>query len=147
MLPFMRAEDVENQSAQADYSPEGLDLSLIRWCASLTPAERLDFLEDRISDILKNSCPECRRVNSQPASLRLKKVDLSSYWSADLPPTGHRASQPADPLWSSRSACDRRRRAYLRGLASALPADADHRLRSDPRPESGFHHCVKGASS
>jgi hypothetical protein len=36
-----------------DYSPDGVDLSLIRWFVSLTPAERLAFLEDRIADILR----------------------------------------------------------------------------------------------
>ncbi len=35
-----------------DYSEDGVDLSLIRWMLSLTPAERIDFLEDRIADIL-----------------------------------------------------------------------------------------------
>jgi hypothetical protein len=35
-----------------DYSPEGVDLTLIRWFLSLTPAERLEYLEDRINDIL-----------------------------------------------------------------------------------------------
>jgi hypothetical protein len=35
-----------------DYSDDGVDLTLIRWTLSLTPAERLAFLEDRIADIL-----------------------------------------------------------------------------------------------
>jgi hypothetical protein len=35
-----------------DYSPDGVDLTLIRWMLSLTPAERLEYLEDRINDIL-----------------------------------------------------------------------------------------------
>jgi hypothetical protein len=35
-----------------DYSEDGVDLSLIRWMLSLTPRERLEFLEDRINDIL-----------------------------------------------------------------------------------------------
>ena len=35
-----------------DYSEDGVDLSLIRWMLSLTPAERLKFLEERIADIL-----------------------------------------------------------------------------------------------
>jgi hypothetical protein len=35
-----------------DYSEDGVDLSLIRWTLSLTPAERLEFLNDRIADIL-----------------------------------------------------------------------------------------------
>jgi hypothetical protein len=35
-----------------DYSEDGVDLSVIRWSLSLTPAERLRFLEDRIADVL-----------------------------------------------------------------------------------------------
>jgi hypothetical protein len=35
-----------------DYSPDGVDLTLIRWMLSLTPAERLEFLEQRVNDII-----------------------------------------------------------------------------------------------
>jgi hypothetical protein len=35
-----------------DYSSDGVDLSLIRWMLSLTPAERLRFLDERIDEIL-----------------------------------------------------------------------------------------------
>ena len=35
-----------------DYSDDGVDLSLIRWMLSLTPAERLQFLEERINEII-----------------------------------------------------------------------------------------------
>jgi hypothetical protein len=35
-----------------EYSEDGVDLSLIRWMLSLTPAERLAFLQRRINDIL-----------------------------------------------------------------------------------------------
>jgi hypothetical protein len=31
---------------------DGVDISLIRWTLSLTPLERLQFLEDRIRDVL-----------------------------------------------------------------------------------------------
>ena len=34
-----------------DYSEDGVDLTLIRWMLTLTPAERLEFLDDRINDI------------------------------------------------------------------------------------------------
>ena len=44
--------DTESRAPEPDYSPEGVDLTLIRWFLSLTPVERLRFLEDRISDIL-----------------------------------------------------------------------------------------------
>lgn len=36
---------------QPDYSEDGVDLSLIRWMLSLTPAERLQFLEERLEEI------------------------------------------------------------------------------------------------
>jgi hypothetical protein len=35
-----------------DYSPDGVDLTLIRWMLSLTPAERLEFLEVRVNEII-----------------------------------------------------------------------------------------------
>jgi hypothetical protein len=35
-----------------DYSEDGVDLTLIRWMLSLSPLERLQFLDDRIADIL-----------------------------------------------------------------------------------------------
>ena len=34
-----------------DYSSDGVDLTLIRWMLSLTPAERLTSLEQRIEDL------------------------------------------------------------------------------------------------
>jgi len=37
---------------EPEYSEDGVDLSLIRWMLSLTPRERLEFLEERINDIL-----------------------------------------------------------------------------------------------
>ena len=35
-----------------EYDENGVDLSLIRWMLSLTPAERLQFVEERSSSIL-----------------------------------------------------------------------------------------------
>jgi len=35
----------------SDYSEVGVDLTLIRWMLSLTPAERLQFLQERIEDL------------------------------------------------------------------------------------------------
>ena len=51
----MADEDREQEESAPlpDYSSDGVDLSLIRWSLSLSPAERLAFLEDRIADILK----------------------------------------------------------------------------------------------
>jgi hypothetical protein len=35
-----------------DYSPDGVDLTLIRWFLSFTPAERMQYLQERITSIL-----------------------------------------------------------------------------------------------
>ncbi|MGI8990432.1 MAG: hypothetical protein ACR2I2_12755 [Bryobacteraceae bacterium] len=35
-----------------DYSDDGVDLTVIRWMMSLTPLDRLQFLQERINDIL-----------------------------------------------------------------------------------------------
>ena len=43
--------DAPEPGVQPDYSTDGVDLSLIRWMLSLTPLERLEFLEERIEDI------------------------------------------------------------------------------------------------
>jgi len=42
----------DNQGPLTDYSSDGVDLTLIRWMLSLTPAERLEFLEQHVNDIL-----------------------------------------------------------------------------------------------
>ena len=43
---------IDDLTDLTDYSPDGVDLTLIRWMLSLTPAERLAYLEDRINDII-----------------------------------------------------------------------------------------------
>lgn len=40
-----------DSAPEPEYSEDGVDLSLIRWTLSLTPAERLEFLDERIRDI------------------------------------------------------------------------------------------------
>ena len=35
-----------------EHSDDGVDLTLIRWMLSLTPAERLEFLEQRVNEII-----------------------------------------------------------------------------------------------
>lgn len=44
-------EDNSTRAPLPDYSDDGVDLSLIRWMLSLTPAQRLEFLEERIEEI------------------------------------------------------------------------------------------------
>jgi hypothetical protein len=46
---IMAADDL---ASLIDYSPDGVDLTLIRWMLSLTPAERLEYLEQRVNDII-----------------------------------------------------------------------------------------------
>ena len=43
---------------EQEYSDDGVDLTLIRWMLSLTPEQRLDFLEDQINCVL-----EIRKLN------------------------------------------------------------------------------------
>lgn len=45
---------------QREYSEDGVDLTLIRWMLSLTPAERLEFLEQQINAVL-----EIRELNGR----------------------------------------------------------------------------------
>jgi len=41
-----------NESGERCYSEDGVDLTMIRWMLSLTPAERLEVLESAVSSIL-----------------------------------------------------------------------------------------------
>lgn len=43
---------VDSDAPLPEYSDDGVDLTLIRWMLSLTPLERLQFLEERINEIL-----------------------------------------------------------------------------------------------
>ncbi len=43
---------IENQIPPTDYSPDGVVLTLIRWMLSLTPAQRLEFLEQHVNEII-----------------------------------------------------------------------------------------------
>jgi hypothetical protein len=40
-----------NRAAVPEYGDDGVDITLIRWMLSLTPIERLQFLQERIDDI------------------------------------------------------------------------------------------------
>jgi len=37
---------------ESEYSEDGVDLTLIRWMLSLTPAERLEVLENFANDVI-----------------------------------------------------------------------------------------------
>jgi hypothetical protein len=50
----------DDQSPPIDYSDDGVDLTLIRWMLSLSPAERLQLLQRHINGIL-----EIRRLNAR----------------------------------------------------------------------------------
>ncbi|MGB7760185.1 MAG: hypothetical protein WBL61_10160 [Bryobacteraceae bacterium] len=47
-----RGMERDQPAPAPEYSEDGVDLSLIRWMLSLTPRERLQFLEERMNDIL-----------------------------------------------------------------------------------------------
>jgi hypothetical protein len=42
----------DDQTQLTDYSEDGVDLTLIRWMLSLTPAERLEVLQRHLNRIL-----------------------------------------------------------------------------------------------
>ena len=42
----------DQKAPSPDYSEDGVDLSLIRWMLSLTPGERLQFVQDQGNGIL-----------------------------------------------------------------------------------------------
>jgi hypothetical protein len=42
----------DEEEKLTDYSEDGVDLTLIRWMLSLTPAERLDVLQGHVDDIV-----------------------------------------------------------------------------------------------
>ena len=42
----------DNASNCVDYSEDGVDLTLIRWMLSLTPAERLQVLQQYVDSVL-----------------------------------------------------------------------------------------------
>jgi len=52
--------DEQSSSEQAAHSEDGVDVTLIRWMLSLTPAERLDTLQQFVDSVL-----EARAANSQ----------------------------------------------------------------------------------
>ena len=42
----------DDQAPLTDYSPEGVDLTLIRWMLSLTPAKRLELFEQHVNEVI-----------------------------------------------------------------------------------------------
>jgi hypothetical protein len=46
------ADDGASMAPSPDYSEDGVDLTLIRWMLSLTPAERLEFVQNHVNGIL-----------------------------------------------------------------------------------------------
>lgn len=46
---------------EPDYSPEGVDRSLIRWMLTLTPAQRLQVLQDFVDAV-----EELREIQEKP---------------------------------------------------------------------------------
>lgn len=46
-------EGLGSADPQPVYSPDGVDLTLIRWMLSLTPAERLQTLQQHVRSILR----------------------------------------------------------------------------------------------
>ena len=45
--------DGADRAPLPDYSEDGVDLTLIRWMLSLSPAERLEVLQNTVASILR----------------------------------------------------------------------------------------------
>jgi hypothetical protein len=45
--------DEQDGALAAEYSEDGVDLTLIRWMLSLTPAERLQVLQQSVQSLLR----------------------------------------------------------------------------------------------
>ena len=56
----MRRMQADDPAVDSSYGEDGVDVSLIRWMLSLTPAQRLEVLEDHVNDILT-----IRKLNAQ----------------------------------------------------------------------------------
>lgn len=54
----------EDDVPPTDYSEDGVDLTVIRWMLSLTPAERLRILEDRVNNDPTDPGAKCNQVIS-----------------------------------------------------------------------------------
>ena len=46
-------ENERKPEIEQTYSPDGVDLTLIRWMLSLTPAERLQVLQQSVKSLLR----------------------------------------------------------------------------------------------
>ena len=44
--------ETPDQNQLTDYSPDGVDLTLIRWMLSLTPAQRIELFEQHVNDVI-----------------------------------------------------------------------------------------------
>ncbi|MFB3923931.1 MAG: hypothetical protein ACE145_19590 [Terriglobia bacterium] len=47
------SEKTEKPAAEPTHSPDGVDLTLIRWMLSLTPRERIEVLQNNVRAILR----------------------------------------------------------------------------------------------
>jgi len=47
------AQEVERTRDEPTHSPDGVDLTLVRWMLSLTPEERLEVLQSNVGSILR----------------------------------------------------------------------------------------------
>jgi len=48
--------EASRESSLREESPEGVDLTLIRWTLSLTPLERLEVLQDWVDGLTELRC-------------------------------------------------------------------------------------------
>jgi hypothetical protein len=62
MIELAKGHRMNGSELQSAYGPDGVDVTLIRWFLSLTPAERLAALEQHLDDLV-----QMRNLNRQDA--------------------------------------------------------------------------------
>jgi hypothetical protein len=54
MIMTHLSDESISEGAEPDYSEDGVDLTLIRWMLSLTPAERLEVLQSAVRSLARS---------------------------------------------------------------------------------------------
>ena len=83
--------ETPDQEQLTDYSPDGVDLTLIRWMLSLTPAQRIELFEQHVNDVIAmrelNAGTYLTACVESPKTLRAHariSVDSSRYRAATV---------------------------------------------------------------
>ena len=137
---------LQNPEEQPNYSASGVDLTLIRWMLSLTPAERLQMLQDTHGAPVTTFDIDIvhRRIHDNVERLMKALESLDAYYRHEperlLRPTGtSSAPQPhRDVLAQPQSIVRKQNNTWLASFQLAWKRSCGE-LRSALRGDSTFH--------